>query len=156
MFFSIRTKPVSRSESSRLPMYSAQREEGLCDAFAGALLAPRRSVMEMTKGSLSASEILRFAARLRIAPAVLIRWVVYDFGCLADSRVYLIFTSESPKARVFRGVNRRSKDSMPTARMVEELLRGKNGSEAAFALQQYPGFPEADMSTRGSMLCVIV
>lgn len=147
-FYSLRsTRPERIIPIQRIGVSTVHRkEEGLCDAFAAALLAPGTWVAGLGNQQLAMADIIRYASQLRITPDVLIRRILYDFGHLPDTVIYAIRETPSPSVNIFRGLSRKTHRSAPTARYVSDLIQGKPLNEAIAELRQHESFARAEFS----------
>lgn len=115
-----RLLPYGRGTSLRA------REEGLCDAFARALLVPEAIASELACKSPSLEEVLDTRCRLGTSGEVILRRMLYDFEAWPKCVFYRIFaTGEERKVRPFWGAKRRSRPKgAPTGPELEEYMSG--------------------------------
>ncbi|MHB8364855.1 MAG: ImmA/IrrE family metallo-endopeptidase [Vulcanimicrobiaceae bacterium] len=69
---------------------TARREEGLCNAFAGAVVLPKAIVQALNRDKLAVSMLLSSAARWKVSPETLVRRVLYDMGFYPGNAIYAI------------------------------------------------------------------
>ncbi|HEX8395699.1 MAG TPA: ImmA/IrrE family metallo-endopeptidase [Longimicrobium sp.] len=124
------------------------REEGLCHAFARALLIP--SMWGSAVGAEPRFETLIEASSLfRVSGEALIHRLLYDWHKWSNVVVIQISFSEStPRVRVFRGVERVREKTFTRAK-IENVIRGAaTPLEAANFLVMTLGLPERSVLAR--------
>lgn len=79
------------------------REEGLCDAFARALLIPSVLASCFTVDPPSFERLMALSDRLVVSPSVLLRRVMHDLDGWSDEICYAIYKGESTRVVSFIG-----------------------------------------------------
>lgn len=125
---------------------SIQREEGLCDAFAGALLVPADLLARRIPAHPRLTSLLAAASYFAVAPEVVARRVLYECRMWPNTVLYQVLLGRSPlTVRAFRGVSQRSADAQaPSARALAGIVRGDTRMAVVEAFQRaFPGAGEA-------------
>jgi|GEM_PF-3775737 len=124
-----------------------RREEGLCDAFAAALLVPDVFICDLRSHSPTMADIIQTSLRLQVTPDVLIRRLLHDFRVMQDRAVYAVRPSNPLRVTVFRGGAASRK--LPTADQLKVLLASQNSTNYIAVLKQDPRFSKSNFCLYG-------
>lgn len=135
-----------------LAPHESQREEGLCDSFASALLVPNYWASSIAARRLKMSEIISSSEQLQVSPEVLIRRVIYDLAGWQESAIYSIWLKGDDETivRIFRGASRKETTSAPAGTAVSRLMNGLSLVEAIDKLNEEKSFQSADIFVRST------
>ncbi len=130
------------------------REEGLCDAFAGAILVPKPCLVSLARMDPSVAALMAAAESFEVSCHVLIRRMLFDAKEWGSGIFYCITRSgDSLDSQRFIG-SARSKDArrFPTATTVRDIVKGRSFSEIQDRLIRDYGFRAENFLHRRSSL----
>jgi hypothetical protein len=146
------TRVIPRRNLSRSDVW---REEGLCDAFARALLVPDRWRAAVGK-TFSFKNLIESAKYFGVPGEVILHRVIHDWSMWGSRTVLRVdFRRETPSVRVFRGGARDTRSSGLTGRRLSALLTGcEDPQSAAEILKTKLRMSERKMLVHGRVLWV--
>jgi hypothetical protein len=142
------TRPNENARPVRLvPVGSSGRdhwwEEGLCHAFARALLMPV-SAQALVPGDPSPRALVGASKQFDISKEAAVRRILYDWGCWqAAVLVNIEFSGQQKRISIYRGRDRRKRDSKGLTRIALEqsVASSTTPIEAARMLRAMHGVP---------------
>lgn len=111
------------------------KEEGLCHAFARALLIPTNLALGITKAAPSLETLFAQARRCQVSPESLVRRILHDLEGWQLSVFYKI-NLRTRKATVFRGSKRKGRAAAPACEEILSLVADKSARLAVTAVAQ--------------------